>query len=415
MRELSREGFLGERLRAGTAGEREIGQVAEVLAAFYQKQERTPEISGWGKVGKLRISTDENFAQTAGLIGVTVSQGAFEAIRGFVDACYERRRGVFEKRVADGWIRDCHGDLHLEHVHVEDGVVRIYDCIEFNDRFRYVDIASDVAFLAMDLDDHGYPALGRLLVERLAELMGDRQLPEVLDFYQCYRAYVRGKVESLRSVAELADDRGREDAAADARRYFQLALQYAVCGTSPVVLVVMGRVASGKSTLALELGRELGWRVISSDERRKCLAGVPLHERGDERVRSRLYAPEMTGRTYDSLIRDAREALQAGHGLILDATFSRRVFRDRLREALGDANVRWILASVDRATAADRLREREGRVDVVSDARSGEQPMLDAVFEAPDELPPGVVFPISTAGQPDQVAGRLLACLAVGR
>ena len=194
-------------------------------------------------------------------------------------------------------------------------------------------------------------------------------------------------MESLRTVSEIVDDDERAVAAEDARRYFQLALQYAVCGSHPLVMVFMGRVASGKSTLAAEVSSELGWRMISSDELRKTLAGVPLHERGDAESRRALYAPAMTERTYETMIREARGSSDRGHGVILDATFSKRGFRDRLREELGDSNVKWIIAEVDEATATERLRKREDRPDVVSDARSEDRDFLNAGFETPDELP----------------------------
>lgn len=408
MRELSAAGFLGERLKAGSAGAPEIERVAAVLADFYQKQPSTPEIAEWGSIEKLRLSTDENFSQTEAFVGNTISRVAFDAIRRFTDSCYEKRRALFEQRVKDGWIRDCHGDLHLDHIHVTDEGLRIYDCIEFNDRFRHLDVASDVAFLAMDLDYHGWPELARLLVRRVAGLLGDERFGALMDFHQCYRAYVRGKVESLHTLAEMADEEERGLAAARARRYFQLALQYAVVGTSPVVLVIMGRVASGKSTLAAALAQELGWLSISSDERRKTLAGVPPRERGDAASRTSLYAPAMTERTYDTMLREAREILAGGHGVILDATFAKRFLRDRLRETIGDNHLRWIVAEVDDATAAGRLLQRDSRDDVVSDARFGDQPMLDAAFEPPAELPPETTRRISTAGPPDEVLGRVL-------
>lgn len=406
------EGFLDARIKAGTAGEPELERVAAMLAGFYQKRPPAPEIAEWGSIAKLRISTDENFSQTEAFIGRTLSRGAFEATRAFTEACYERRRALFEQRVARGWIRDCHGDLHLDHIHVTDDALRIYDCIEFNDRFRHLDVASDVAFLAMDLDYHGRPDLGRFLVRRVAEMLGDPEMAGLMDFYKCYRAYVRGKVESLHTVAEIADDSERETAAANARRYFQLALQYAVSGSHPLALVFMGRVASGKSTLAEAMSRELGWRLVSSDERRKSLAGLPLHERGDAEIRRALYAPAMTERTYDSLIGEARESLARGHGVILDATFSKRAFRDRLRETLGDEHVKWIVAEADEATVCERLRQREGRRDVVSDARSEDREFLNAAFEAPDELPEDGKRIVHTGGLAEEVVRRLLVAMA---
>lgn len=412
MRLLSDDGFMDLRIRNGTAGKAEIERVVHALADFYQKQKPNQEIAEWGAIGKLRISTDENFTQTEAFVGKVISRAAFEAIRAFTAACYDRRRVLFEKRVADGWIRDCHGDLHLDHVHVTDGALHIYDCIEFNDRFRYVDVASDVAFLAMDLDYHGRLDLGRFLVGRIAELLSDREMADTMDFYKCYRAYVRGKVEGFHSVVEIAGAEERDAAVEKARRYFQLALQYAVCGVEPTVLVFMGRVASGKSTLAGEVARELGWCLISSDKLRKTLAGVPLHERGDAESRRALYAAEMTELTYATMIGEARETIASGHGVILDATFSKRVFRDRLRETFANAQVKWIIAEVDEETARERLRLRDGRQDVISDARGEEFELLGNGYEDPDELHGKQVYHALTKNSAEENVRRLLAALA---
>jgi aminoglycoside phosphotransferase family enzyme/predicted kinase len=409
---LSADGFLDARVKDGTAGAAEIERVARTLATFYQKQRPVPEIEEWGSIEKIRVNTDENFSQTEAFFGKTISRTAFEAIREFTDCCYERRRSLFEKRVSVGWIRDCHGDLHLDHVHVTDDTLNIYDCIEFNDRFRYVDVASDVAFLAMDLDYHGRSDLGQFLVERVSKLLGDGEMAGLMDFYKCYRAFVRGKVEGLHSMVEIAGTEERNMAITKARRYYQLALQYAVCGADAVALVFMGRVASGKSSLAEEVSRELGWRLVSSDKLRKTLAGVPLHERGDVESRQALYAAEMSERTYEVMICEAREALGRGQGVILDATFSKQVFRNLLRETLGDAHVKWIIAEVDDETARERLRMRDGLRNVVSDARGEDFELLGDAYEPPDELRGENTCHVLTNGATEATLRRLLIALA---
>lgn len=412
MRHLTPGGFLDAGIRNGSAGKPELERVTRMLADFYQKQPSPPEVAEWGSVEKLRVSTDENFAQTRRFIGRTISRQAYDAIRTFTETCYDTRQALLNKRVADGWIRDCHGDLHLDHIHMTDDQPVIYDCIEFNDRLRHLDVASDAAFLAMDLDFHDRPDLSRFFIRRLAVLLEDRDMEALMDFYQCYRAYVRGKVESLHSVADIGDEVERAAAAANARRYFQLALRYAVSGTRPAALVCMGRVATGKSTLAAALARELGWQLISSDPLRKSLAGVPLHARGDDENRRNLYAPDMTERTYDTMIREARKIIDGGHGVILDATFSKHTLRDRLREMITGGQLKWIITEADEITARQRLRQREARSDVISDARIGDQQMLDAAFEAPDELPPDAAIHLPTAADPAMMLHRLLSTLA---
>jgi aminoglycoside phosphotransferase family enzyme len=409
---LEPDGFLNSRIKAENAGVAELERVARTLADFYQKQPSPPEIAEWGGIGKLRISTDENFAQTRRFVGETLSAAAFDSIRGFTEACYQHGAALFDRRVKQGWIRDCHGDLHLDHIHVTGDTLHIYDCIEFNDRFRHLDVASDAAFLAMDLDYHGRPELACFLVRRLAQLLADPEMEGLMDFYKCYRAYVRGKVESLHGIAEIGDASERETAAASARRYFQLSLQYAVTGSRPQAIVIMGRVASGKSTIAAALARELGWPLVSSDPLRKQLAGVPPHHRGDAASRGKLYSAAMTEQTYQTMIRDAAETVRQGHGVILDATFSKRNFRDQLRDTLGDKQLKWIITEADDDTTLERLKQREDRHDVVSDARIGDRAMLDACFDRPDELPPDSLLEFSTVDDPVQSIQRLLPALA---
>ena len=140
-------------------------------------------------------------SQTEAFIGSTLSRPAFEAIRAYTAGFYARHLDLFESRLRERWIRDCHGDLHLEHIHLSPSALSVYDCIEFNDRFRYIDVANDVAFLAMDFDHHGRPDLARDFAGRMANALGDKGMPRLLNFYKCYRAYVRGKVESFRLKA----------------------------------------------------------------------------------------------------------------------------------------------------------------------------------------------------------------------
>jgi hypothetical protein len=135
--------------------------------------------------------------------------------------------------------------------------------------------------------------------------MRDPAMLTLLDFYKCYRAYVRGKVESFQSIGDDVPEAERRGSHARAERYFRLALQYAVCGSEPMVLIVMGRAGSGKSTVARALGHELGWEVCSADRIRKVLAGVPLHVRGNAEERRKLYSEKVTARTYAALASQA--------------------------------------------------------------------------------------------------------------
>ena len=388
MRRLPERHFMLARMRRGEVTTRDVDAIVARLAPFYEAQHPTPEIAAWGRVAKLRISTDENFRQTEEFAGVTLSRAAFAAIRHFTAAFYRQHSALFAARVREGRIRDCHGDLHLEHIHLSRAGLTIYDCIEFNDRFRYIDVASDAAFLTMDFDFHARPDLARHFSARLARALHDPGLLTLLDFYKCYRAYVRGKVESFQHVAVGVPEPDCVKSRARAERYFRLALQYAVCGSEPLVLIVMGRVGSGKSTLARALGRELGWEVCSADPIRKELAGVPLHVRGSVSERRRLYSKTMTDRTYAALAHHAATGLQQHRGLILDATFASRRRRECIRRALSRAGARYCFIEVQApsATIKKRLAARGRSTTEVSDARLEDLPMLASTYEPPTEL-----------------------------
>src|SRR5438046_158709 len=254
MRELPGGWFLSELLAKKLVGETEIDRVISCLHRFYESQPPSPVIEEWGRPEKLKISTNENFVQVEPFVGRTISTVAFETIRHFTNHFYAANEKLFRERVQQHRIRDCHGDLHLDHIHITPEATTIFDCIEFNDRFRFIDIANDLAFLAMDFDFEGRSDLGNLLLRNAAREFHDAGMLKVTNFYKCYRAFVRGKVESIQAMEkETTNPQEHEKQAA---RYFRLALRYAVTGSEPLLLVVMGRIGTGKTTVAKQLASE---------------------------------------------------------------------------------------------------------------------------------------------------------------
>lgn len=387
MRRLSEEHFLDRKLARGAIGPADLDRVVEKLAAFYRGQASSAETAEWGRTDRLRVSTDENFAQTEPHIGVVLSRPAFEAIRYYTNRFYDYQATLINRRRAGGRIIDGHGDLRLEHVHLTPERVCLFDCIEFSERLRAVDVASDAAFLAMDLDFHRRPDLSSVFAARIADALSDPELLEMIDFYKCYRAYVRGKVEGMRSrEAEVPKDE-QATSCERARRYFQWALQYATVGSGPAVIAVMGGVGTGKSTQAKALAEALGWAVVRSDRVRKEQAGVPLHKRGGEAERADLYAEARTRQVYAALCDEALRRAEQGRGTVLDATFGKRAYRDALRKALGKQDIPhgFVELTASEAAVRRRLGARDENASV-SDARLEDLPMLSAGYEAPDAL-----------------------------
>ena len=213
-------------IRSGKLERRHIDSLVEVLAPFYERAERNTDIDRFGTSEAVSVNVLENFDQTRDFVGSeALSQYQFDTVasyaRGFL-ACSE----LFDERIAQGRVRDCHGDLYSANICLADKVY-IYDCIEFNQRFRYCDVASDVAFLAMDLDYWGLEELSGYGIERFTQLSGDSGLAVMLNFYKCYRAYVRGKIGLFTANDPAVDEAVRQQNLTAAGKYFQLALQYA--------------------------------------------------------------------------------------------------------------------------------------------------------------------------------------------
>jgi aminoglycoside phosphotransferase family enzyme/predicted kinase len=421
-RSLGEGGFLNELLEKNLVGEKEINRVISVLHRFYQTETPTPEIEQWGAPEKLKISTDENFTQVKPFIGKTISPVAFEAIRHYTNQFYLLNESLFRQRIEQRRILDCHGDLRLDHVHLAPKATSIFDCIEFNDRFRFIDIANDLAFLAMDFDFKGRNDLGNVLLRNAARELDDPGMLKVANFYKCYRAFVRGKVESIQATEK--ETTNRQEHQKRAARYFHLALRYAIAGSEPLILVVMGRIGTGKSTIAKRLASELDWPVFSSDEVRKTLAGVALTQRTPPELRSKIYSLQMTRQTYSRLVKDGLAAiggsrgrrprqLQPHNGVILDATFSTRALRKFLREECNKANVpfRFVELDVGPDEIKKRLKARDEKTSETSDARLEDFEKLSAAYDPPSELAPDPIR-VSTKTSVSDAVKAILLCLA---
>ncbi|MEZ4701822.1 MAG: AAA family ATPase [Rhodothermales bacterium] len=385
MEELDARHFLHTLLEAGALNRSHIDRVVDALVGFYRSDAARADLSRWGTVEALRVNTDENFDQTAVYAGRLVPRAAYEAIQAYTRRFYAERGDVLERRRAEGRIVDGHGDLRLEHIHAGPEGLCIYDAIEFSERLRAVDVASDIGFLAMDLDFNGRHDLARYVTDRIAHALNDPGLRDVIDFYTCYRAYVRAKVESMRSEEPEVPESERAASRDRARRYYRLALRYATLGARPVTVVVMGRIGAGKSTLAGGLGEALAVEVVSSDRIRKEDAGVPLFERSAPDVRQWLYAPGRTEAVYAALRDRAVRRAAEGKSTILDATYGRQDARQALRAALDAAGVPCLFIEVTASDAAIRARlaRRSRETGVVSDARLDDFETLAARYEAP--------------------------------
>lgn len=199
--------------------------ISDTLARFYVTAETSHRIKSFARPERIKQDTDENFEQTEKYIGVTISEEVYQDVKEKTNQFFQTQGEVFYQRISEERIRDCHGDLRLEHIFWGEEI-SIFDCIEFNERFRYTDVAADIAFLAMDLDYNGREDLGDHFIRSYVKASEDQGLMNLLDFYKCYRAYVRGKVESFRLDDPSISPEEKRGAKERAQRYFDLAHRY---------------------------------------------------------------------------------------------------------------------------------------------------------------------------------------------
>jgi len=388
MRRLPAERMMDRLLESGGLTDAMLRELAQRLARFHagsQADRRIAEYGDWA----IRYAWDENLRQWADHVGDTISEEQDRIIRAYGEAFIAREAELLRRRVAELRIRDCHGDLRSDAVCFTDGVC-VYDCIDFNRRLRYTDVAGDVGFLAMDMDYRGHGERADSFVDAYVDASGDRDLRGVIDFYRCYRACVRGKVEGfLLDQPEIAPAQKRKARTA-ARRYFDLACRYARMLPPAMLIITCGFTATGKSSLARRLGEFAGIDVVSSDLVRKALAGLAPSEHRFEPFRAGIYSPEFTGRTYEALLAEGRERLRLGRSVILDASFLRREQRRAAARLAGEEGAQFacLLFQASDDAVRGRLARRLREGGDPSDARWEIYTAQKRRFQRPGELPP---------------------------
>ncbi len=395
------------RLDAGS-----LSAVADRLASFLGAARPTAH---FGAPAALDRNLDENFAQVAPFVGELLDQRTFDEVEAFQRGELTGNAARFAARVAENRVREGHGDLRLEHVYLlpaKDGppLPVVIDCIEFAERFRCGDTAAELAFLSMELECAGRPDLSAGLIARFAEASDDFGLYGVLDFYLSYRAWVRGKIAAFVAVDPSTPFAMSASKREEARRFFGLAR--ASSGRPldrPFLIAVGGVIGSGKSSLAAELGRQLAVPVVSSDRTRKLSAGLPPTSRAD----GTLYSKSERERTYGEIIRRASQVLQSGRGVILDATFSTRHWRQLAADAARAAEATFVF--VETRCRPDllvgRLAERREKPSVSDATEALLEPFLRA-YEPVTSQDPQPCLVVDTDEPPEVATANALRQLA---
>ena len=382
MREIEQDSLGSEVLARGELSEAHMESLVDVLVPFYHDAATGEGIDQYGSAEGVKFNTDENFSQTKDYAGKLLSTERYKHIRRWTNTFYEENADLFERRIAEGRIRESHGDLHLRNVFLEDPPI-IFDCIEFNERLRCGDVAVDLAFMAMDLDFNDRSDLAQHFVDRYVEASGDSELVRLLDFYKCYRAYVRGKISCFTSSDPALDNGARRAQRNLARRYFGLAYKYAGGAERPSLVVLYGLMGSGKTNVARYLREQFGWHMLSTDAVRKQVAGVGVNTRVYVPYNEGLYSPEMNNKTYAEICRRAENLLLGGFPVVVDGAFKCQEERVPVIEAAHRTGARLVfIQTVCESDEQRRRLEKRQQHDTRSDGRVELMEHQRADFEA---------------------------------
>ncbi len=402
MKKLPMDRMLKTLLAKGEADEKIIDAVADKIASFHRVAETGGHIDEMGNIATIRRNHEENFAQTLNYINVTIPEYQYNFIKAYVDNFLIEKKALLEKRVVDQKIRDCHGDLHLEHICIADEII-IFDCIEFNERFRCGDVAAEVAFLTMDLDYNGYPEQAESFVKSYLKYSGDTDMLSLLNFYRCYYAYVRGKVTSFRLDQKDLPENERSQITKTAQRYFDLAYTYAAHLEKPVLILTAGLMGSGKSYQARHLASRLGARVIRTDVIRKEMLNINPTERHHEDFGQGIYSDDISRRTYDKAYELAEAEIKSSKSVILDASFKRRIERQKAAQMAQRLHIPFYVIE---CTCRDeivktRLDKRSQEKDNASDGRWEIYASQKNDFDEINEVAADNYFKIDTSADPE--------------
>ncbi len=414
MKRLPADRMLDKLVEKGEATVDMMENIASVISSFHQKADSSQYISEFGSPDKIMFNWNENFDQIKSYLGRTLPASEYDAICSWVYKFAANNSDLFKRRVEQGYIRECDGDLHLENICLIEDKVHIFDCIEFNERFRYCDTAADIAFLLMDLDFHGHSDLANAVHAAYSTYSNDIDLDKIVDFYKVYRAFIRGKVESFLLDDSNVDLETRQIAYKRAIRYFRLARGY--CERTrlhPTLFITCGTMGCGKSTLARQLSFELGISTYNSDSVRKIRAGIHAVGSRQEQYGQGIYNNQFTGQVYEKLKELAAHELVAGRSVVIDASFRKASDRADF-SALADlhnANFVVLFVFCNDNLQQERLKSRTALGNSVSDGRVELLEYQRSEFERP-ETKEGRVIELDAIYPTEQMASTVYKELA---
>lgn len=359
MYQFPQENLLINIYESGNLTSQQMRELGKLVAQFHQNTPTNEYITSFGTPEKIGESITQNYQQTSKYIGIAQNQRQYEQTKAFTDNFLENNRDILEKRQSDGKIRECHGDLHLKNICIWQDKIQLFDRIEFNEPFRFVDVMYDVAFAMMDLDSKGEKAFANIFLNTYLEETGDWEGLQVLPLYLSRQAYVRAKVTSFLLDDMAISEEEKAQAKATASDYYHLAWQYTQPSKGKIIMM-SGLSGSGKTTVASAKATELNAIHIRTDAVRKHLAHIPLRHKGEATI----YSQTMTVKTYQKLLDLAKILTPQGFTVILDGKFDRISWRKPVLDfALNnDIDLEIIYCQAPLEILCDRILQRDNDI-----------------------------------------------------
>ncbi len=332
-----------------------VDAMASLVARFHERIPPAQPQTTFGRPAQVHAPVDDNVRQTRSRVDDARVRKRLDALRHWSDAAFKRLSDHMQKRRSEGFIRECHGDMHLGNMALLHGRILIFDGIEFNDNLRWIDVMSEVAFLTSDLEYRARPDYAWRFLNGYLESTGDYAGLALLRYYQAYRAMVRAKVSCIRLHQPELTDTDRAEGEKEFQRHLTQAEGY-TRPARPFLVLMRGLSGSGKTVVSQRLLERAGAVRLRSDVERKRLFGLTPGDRAEAGVGRGIYTPEASERTYHRLLTLACAVLRAGHPVIVDATFLRREQRDPFAALAGDLAVPCLVLELHAEPAV--LRER---------------------------------------------------------
>jgi aminoglycoside phosphotransferase family enzyme/predicted kinase len=366
MVQFPQQAQLDNMLTEGRLGNTHIDAIAEMVAKFHQAIDSAPADSEFGSPAYVHHPVAENFSQIREHLHTNKYDDQLADLEAWSNSVFKSLTPVFERRKRDGFIRECHGDMHLRNLVWFDNKPLAFDCLEFNPALRWIDTLSEVAFLVMDLQDRKQPALAQRFLNCYLQHCGDYRGMQVFSFYLVYRALVRAKVAAIRAGQQGIDEAEKTAAENEFQAYLHLAQSY-TRSPVPKLVITCGMSASGKSTLTEPLLEAMDAIRVRSDVERKRLFGIDPAADSKAGIDEGIYTAEAGIKTYARLRQLAGVLLDAGFTVIIDAAFLKFEQRQPFMQLAGEKCVPFII--LEFTASADTLRERiRARAHDVSDA-----------------------------------------------